>query len=124
MKRSLIEVFKYIDIVTWYSVIRVNKLWLAAGTSNEIVSRILTHPTYEVYLQTKNREHRYFYTTKDILSCMHYDNELLVTVYCAHLLSEHFYKKLELSYEIVNEKGTFIFHKITYYTPILSSDVC
>lgn len=64
VKRSLIEVFKYINIVTWYSVIRVNKLWLSAGTCDEIVRKILDHPTYEVYLMTKNRKYHYYYTKK------------------------------------------------------------
>ena len=125
MKRSLIEVFKYIDLITWYSAIRVNNLWLSAGTCDEIVNGIFGCPTYEVYLQTKNRKHHYFYTTKNIASRMRYDDQLFIdfgTKYNMHLFDDPFYKKLELLCKFVNDKGTFVFHKITKDIPIMSSD--
>jgi hypothetical protein len=115
MKRTLTEIFKYIDLTTWYSCIQVNKLWFSAASSNEIISKLLQYDTYNIYLINKNTVSHYFYTTNCVFLslCFGYPLFEWKSKHCAYILDETPYKKLSNYYKIIRREGTFIFHKIT-----------
>lgn len=115
MKRSLIEIFKFIDYTTWTSCIKVSKIWFAAGMSNDIIKRMIDYDTYEEYQNTRKKIYNYYYTTTAVITTvMGYPNlnprgkNIIMSVLNGSTLME-----FPEQYKIVKFGCTFIFHKLT-----------